>query len=67
MQYHCTVRAIFLLFFLYISEPAVVQLRAVTNLQISLECAPVFTHLGLGSHLMCHRLELRPFIVSIVV
>lgn len=29
-QYHCTVRAILLLSFLYISKPAVVQLRAVT-------------------------------------
>ena len=69
MQYHCTVRAILLLFFLSISKPAVVQLRAVIYLQMSLECSPIFTLLGLGggSHLICHRLELRPVIVSKVI
>lgn len=73
MQYHCTERAILLLFFLSISKPAVVQLRAVIYLQMSLECSPIFTLSGLrgrggvGAHLICHRLELRPVIVSKVI
>lgn len=44
----------------------VVPLRAVTNLRTSLECSG-FTHLGLGSHLMGHKLELRRVIVTDVI